>query len=234
MKKRENIDEVRIRELFNLLPNDVTMSKLKDLFAVVEGQTQPRIPATAGFTLDLGKIPHLARAQEDNGWPLSLCKPTELTNRPFTTTAGRYLANLFLFGGSENMRRNMPYINEPFKKGTIGMINSMISRLLVEGKITPEEEEDYINREQWFSFAPTSFMAPSFDDASTRPIPEVLAARDKMYEDNKDVLENYTMDSMVLYQEEEAKILALAKKKLEETDSGGLDIYESGASGSFS
>jgi len=233
MRERIILSEVSKRELLSLLPNEVTLEKIKNLFAVVEGQNNPKISWEAEFILDLDRLGIPNKNQDEFGWGLHFCKRTDETSKPFKTTAGRYVVNLFLFGGAKSIRENSPYYNSPFNKRLIGTVGKSLSVLLLEGKITSDEYIDYIDREQWLSFAPTSFVSPSFDNLSNKPIKEVITARDKMYEDNKEALDNYSLNSMILYQGEEKKLLKMAEDILDEKNSPGLDIYRSGASGSF-
>lgn len=213
---RKQLSPTSVSKLLNLTVDDITLDELKRMFAALD-EGEPAIPPTGEFIVDLDKT-ILA--------PMS--SPSK--SRRFTTTAGRYIANLFLFGGFSSVMQNMAYINEPFNKGIVGKIDGMMAEFLLDETITSAQFQEFIDREQWLGFAPTAFIAPSFEYDSLAPIDKVMKRKKEL---EKQYAKELAANDVETILKVENELIALAKEELDKKNSGGFDVYNSGASGSF-
>lgn len=213
------------KRIKGLTANVVSLDIMKELFAFNVDDEQLIAPTD---TLILRKSDDYV--MDVNMRHMILQYLTSEKKNEIETTAGRFVANLFLFCGNENISQNIQYINKPFTKGVIMGIGSQIGRLLLEKIITSEDMFDYIDREQWLGFAPTKFIAPSFDEASLIPSDKMNKAKKDAAKKYKKEIDNVDVNGV---NKMEKELLDLATSELEKADSGGLDIYASGASGSL-
>jgi hypothetical protein len=146
-------------------------------------------------------------------------------NGEVLTTVGRYIINLFVLGGSENIRSKMPYYNSPFNSSTLGKLNSDLSVLLLEEKITSEEFINHLDRIAWISYGTVAFTSGSYDYNSILSFPAVKKRKEELLKKYVGKLDASTVQKI------EKELLDLARTELDRTDAGGLDLYDSGYKG---
>jgi hypothetical protein len=147
----------------------------------------------------------------------------------FSTTVGRYIANLFLLN-FEGVSHLTPYINEPFTKKVIGKVDGIMSELLLEEKITPDMYKDFIDREQWLGYSTAAFTTPSFDYNSIIVSPVVKKRRAELIKANKKSLDRGEIETIIKVEQE---LLALGVSELERLGSSGMEVFQSGGGGSI-
>lgn len=188
---------------------DITMQYLRDNFAATTSNA--RIPTGSTFTLSNAII-----AKHKN-----LTLPAIDGDAPIVTTAGRFITNFFLLGGS--IAKHFSYINTPWNNPVIKGVQKRLAISLIENKITPEEQADYINREEWFGFGTASFMAPSMNMNVVIPIPAVMKRKRELLEEHKDAIAR--MD-MAVISKIEKELIDMATEALK--DDPALELYTSG------
>ena len=216
---RKKIKDVEVSMLLSLKESDITLDLLKKLFAFrrVDGKDEQTLDFRGEFNLSQDMV-------NKSGTGIVLGEDR------ITTTPGRYVANLFLFGHPE-IRPLVKYVNAPIDKGTLGSIDDQIADLLKEKKISSKAYMDFIDRSHWFSFSPTSFIAPSLESSVLSPLPEVDKLKKKLFEENKAAIQRA---DVTVVGGIEKKLLTLAAETLSKQDSPGFEVYNSGAAGSFS
>ena len=130
----------------------------------------------------------------------------------------------------ERMRDAVTYFPNPLDKGELGRVETIVSELLLEERISSEDYIDYIDRNHWFSFSIASFAAPSLDMEILKPIPEVEKEKERLLDGVEGKLDDAAMRKVSAA---EKTLLNMAKEKLSENDGPGIRLYDSGAAGSF-
>jgi hypothetical protein len=214
--KRLLIKEVDKKYLLTLKSSDITLKLLKELLAFNEKNIRRFNPVD-----EIILIPEELETIKNE---LSVV----IKDRT-TTTVGRYILNLFLFANI-NIRDKVVYYNMPINKGNLGKIFSDISILLKENKIDGDTYIDFINRLHWFSFSITSFIAYTLDLSTAVPLESVKKRKEELFKEHSKKIENNDQKIVSVIEKE---LIDLAKKELDEKDSNGLKVYDSGATGSF-
>ena len=214
--KRLLIKEIDKKYLLTLKSSDITLKLLKELLAFNENNIRRFNP--------VDEIVLIPEELENNKNELSVV----IKDRT-TTTVGRYLLNLFLFANT-NIRDKVVYYNMPINKGNLGKIFSDISILLKENKIDGDTYIDFINRLHWFSFSITSFIAYTLDLSTAVPLDSVKKRKEELFKEHSKKIDNNDQKIVSVIEKE---LIDLAKKELDEKDSNGLKVYDSGATGSF-
>ena len=147
------------------------------------------------------------------------------------TTAGRYVMNLFLFA-SEDFRSSFPYVNEPLSKKGLRNVEDKAAELLVEGSVSSQSYMDWIDRLHWLAFSTVSFLGPSLDISILKTLPSTKAVLDRRLKgmENGDSLDEAGMKKV---QDAEKEALEAARSALRKQDTPGMQLYDSGAAGSF-
>jgi len=214
--KRLLIKEIDKKYLLTLKSTNITLKLLKELLAFNEKNIRRFNP--------VDEIILIPDELEINKNELSI-----VVKDRTITTVGRYLANLFLFGNT-NLRDKVPYYNKPINKGEMGKIFTDVSILLKENKIDGDTYIDFINRLHWFSFSITSFIAYTLDLSTAVPLESVKKRKEELFKEHSKKIENNDQKIVSVIEKE---LIDLAKKELDEKDSNGLKVYDSGATGSF-
>jgi hypothetical protein len=170
--QRPQLTEDNIRTLLALKHSEVTKEWLLANFAFVEGKQ--KIPFNGEFTL---------RSSDETASVIPKVTGSILT------TAGRYVANLFLLGNAKYTSL-FSFINEPWTKKTIGKINSVLSSALLEEKISSLDYTDFIDRETWFTYGITSFVSPGLSNDIYKEIPSVNALKKRLLQENAEAVKN--------------------------------------------
>ena len=143
--------------------------------------------------------------------------------KPFETTIGCFILNLFLFDCIN--RNNIEYININWDKDVCSDLNDDMVFLLVDGKIDTEQYRKFINRFQWFGLCFAKYFVPSFDTSTLSTRPEVKKRREELLAKNQDAV--YTGNAVVA-NEIRNELLALAKDSMKKNKFAGYELFESG------
>jgi hypothetical protein len=143
-----------------------------------------------------------------------------------TTGVGMFIFNKFLI--EESFKDVVGYINEPVTDSVMGMIDAKLSDALLNDKITVQERVTFLDKLEWISKQFNSVLTSSFTMKTIKPVKKVIDRRDALIKQNKERLDNGDVTAAV---EIESEVLKLAKEELK--DDPGMDLYNSGARGSF-
>jgi len=206
------INEKDKKMLLNLKPDDVTFDLLVDLFSDrVERQN--------------GKVVILKPKVNIND--RMILKSGEYFNeKQITTNPGLFIFNKLLV--ERNFKNVLGYVNEPIDKKTLGKIEAKLSVALLDDVITPEQMVKYLDDLQWLSMKFHSVVSGSFTMNSLKPRPNVIKERNKLLKEHKEALDN---GDVIMSAKIEKDLLNMAHKELEHDP--GMDLYDSGARGSF-
>lgn len=146
-------------------------------------------------------------------------------NKEFVTTVGLWVYNrLFI---QPKLYDVLKYINEPISDDKYGELNSKLSYLYMEDKITREQFKDYIMKYQVI-MSLCSTLAPGDNDDSIIISEKINKRKMELIKKNVKELQN---GNEVVAEEIEKELLAYAKEFVKDTPYS--DIYDSGARGSY-
>lgn len=204
-KKPRRISDVEKREILQLKREDITFTKIKELFANSIDDNNVLVDAkflpNDTFILNKGYLYNESQLE---------------------TTVGRYIFNLFIF--SPNILKQIGYQNEPVNKKNYGKIQGKLSTLFKEDKITSEELMDYINRCQWLGFRISRVLLPS--------LTQQLIIPDEAIVDKKNELANGKYKK-ALETADKAGVNKMEKELIEysnaiNADNPDMELYDSG------
>ena len=106
--------------------------------------------------------------------------PSEYFNKiKVTTNVGLFIYNKFIV--EESFQDVLGYIDTPINSKKLADIESKLSKALLNDIITPEQMAIYFNKNQWLSMQFNSAFASSFTMNTIKPIPEVVARKEKLF-----------------------------------------------------
>ena len=144
-----------------------------------------------------------------------------------TTTLGRLLTNKFLF--EDGLFVAVGYVNEPITGKKLKKIEESISNAMLGGVIDTDVISRYYDRIQWLGLTVHSVVCGSFSEKTISPLPEILKLKEELFKKYKDDLEG--PNGVIYMNKIESILLEEAKKAL--NGDIGMDLYNSGARGSF-
>lgn len=196
-------------KLLKLTPDDVTFDFIKSMFMDTYNRKAGKI------------IP--SRIKFSNTFFL---EPGEFHNKGrIKTNVGLYVFNMYLL---HDFFGFMDYVNDPINKKELGKIEKKISEGLLTDKIKPAQMGKYLNRIQWYTMQVHSMVSGSFTMNSIKPQKSVIAKRDKLLKENRESIDN---GDIIVATRIEKELLKDAKQAL--VNDPGMDLYDSGARGSF-
>lgn len=143
-----------------------------------------------------------------------------------TTNVGLFIFNKFLI--EESFKDVVGYVNTPVTGKVKSAIDDKLSKALLNDKITVQEMVTFLDKTEWISKQFNSVFTTSFTLTTLKPNKNVIKTRDKLIKDNKEKLENGDIATAAKI---ESDVLDVAKKELK--GDRGMDLYDSGARGSF-
>lgn len=153
--------------------------------------------------------------------------PNEYFNKTkVTTTVGEFLVNKFLV--EEHFQDVLGYINEPINGGKLKQIESTLANALLTDKIDTLTFATYLNKMQWVSLQLHTVVCGSFTMNTLKPSPKVIKERERLIKENRKAIES---GDAIVGAQIENQLIDIAKKEL--AGDHGLDLYNSGARGSF-
>ena len=142
------------------------------------------------------------------------------------TNIGLFIFNKFLI--EESFKDVIGYVNDPVNSSVLKRIDAKLSDALLNDKIKVSEFVTYLNKIEWISKQFNVVLAPSFTMKTIKPVKKAIDTRDKLIKDNREKLDN---GDVAVAADIESKVIDIAKKELE--GDPGMDLYDSGARGSF-
>ena len=205
--KTRKLTDVEVQYLFRATAKkeDITIDLIKDLFA---------------FTRD-------KEARFQPGDSFTLRAKTFYNEKDEVTSAGRFLFNRLILSDPK-IGQAIGYMNMDMGGSGLGVLDSKMTDLLLEDKITVEDFSEYLDKIQWLGFATTKFLAPSLTTDLIILPPAVKARKAELLEKHADAVAKADVDTIGAI---EAELLKLAKVEL--TDVSDMDIYDSGSRGSY-
>jgi len=198
----------------NLKPDDITAEFIETNFAdrsIVDKETKKfRVIPSKYKTYDT----------------FTLEKGEYFNKEKITTNIGLFIYNKLII--EESFSDIVGYINTPINAKTHSGIEDKLSKALLTDKITVEDMAKYLNRTQWLGYQFNSIFSGSFTMKILKPDANVIKLRDKLIKENKKELDDGNVVTAVKVEEE---VKALARKEMK--DDPGMDLYNSGAKGSF-
>jgi hypothetical protein len=198
--------------LLSLKPEDITFDLLVDLFGdkskVEKGKVKvvpSRIKTSDEFVLEKGEY---------------------INSERVTTNAGLFIYNKLIV--ERELKDVLGYVNVTINSGQLGAIEDKLSKALLNDDIAVEAMSSYLNRTQWLSMQFHSVISGSFTMGTLKPLPGVMKQRNQMLKDNREKLDK---GDVVAAAKIEKDLLKVAEEELKHDH--GLDLYKSGARGSF-
>lgn len=145
---------------------------------------------------------------------------------PIKTCMGNYLLNYVLI--NENIYKIVGYVNEKIDGKMIGKLDDILSKALLNDKISTVDIIDYLDRLQFFGFSLNSMISPSLTEKVMFEIPEVKAKKKEL---EKKYAEGLAKGDPIIADKMEKELLALAKSKIGKDP--GMDLFDSGSKASF-
>lgn len=144
-----------------------------------------------------------------------------------TTNVGLFIFNKFII--EESLTHVTGYINEPINQSVQKKFEGKISKALLEDRIKVSDMVTYLNKLQWLTMQFNNIFSGSLTLKTIKPLPKVMKAKEKLLKENKELLEKGDMAPAVRIENE---LINIAKEELK--GDPGMDLYDSGARGSFS
>lgn len=142
------------------------------------------------------------------------------------TNVGLFIFNKFLI--EESFSKVVGYVNTPVNAKVQKGIENKISQALLDDIITVPEMVKYLNKLQWISKEFNAVFSGSFTMKTLKPVPKVMKLKEKLVKENEEALKRGDVSTGVKI---EKQLLDMAREELK--DDPGMDLYNSGARGSF-
>lgn len=143
-----------------------------------------------------------------------------------TTNAGLFIFNKLII--ERDFVDVLGYWNTTIDGGVLGSIEDKLSKALLNDKITVESMANYLDRMQWLLMQFHSVICGSFTMGTLKPLPSVVREREKLLKENREKID---AGDIITSTKIEKQLLDIANKELK--NDHGMDLYRSGARGSF-
>ena len=213
-----NLEEINKSNLVNhllvLKQSDVSYSVIMTLFGSFNG-------STLCSQYDTFEVPV-------NGFKFINQKGKEVSNTStFTTTIGIWIFNIFFLQGFNFSWLFDGYLNENVGKKLFNKINQKLIYALIEDKIEVEPYKQFLNYTQFFMPFET-ILSPNHTEEIFNCSKKIDKKKAQLIKENKEELDK---GNVVVAEKIEKELLDYAKEILK--DDPGLDVYDSGAGGTF-
>lgn len=199
--------------LLSLTPDDLTFSKLVELFGNTVKQGE-----------NISK-PHHSKFETTD--ELILTPSEYFVKNSINTTVGRFIYNKYLIErcGFQDV---LGYVNDVLTDGGNKKIEGELSQALIDEKITIEQFVKYIDYRDTLGMQLHSVIATSFTPATIKTPPEVQKKKLELFKKyDKELNEG----DIVTSEKIEKELTSMAKSTLK--GDPGLDLYDSAARGNF-
>jgi hypothetical protein len=216
ISKKEDLDW-----LLSLRDTDIHQDSLKNLFATYEDQPAKFSPQDT-FKFSTEKFLKISD-------PLRINK--NLKAEFIQTNLGRYIFNIFMNDFTNPyFFRICGYVNEPLTVKAIDAFSEQMSDALLVDQITSEEYIDFLNRREWLGYIIVIFMTPSLGYSMLSTNKEITKKRDQLIKLHQKELQDPELGLFAALAIEK-EVLTFARTIFK--DDVAMDIYKSGARGSF-
>lgn len=203
--KPSKLSEDKKNFILSLKREDITRSMLKKLFAYKHNKSA-YCNTNDFFTLPKDKL---------------------FNNTSISTTAGRYIFNLFTY--SPKILALIGYQNEPMDSSNIGKVEKLLSYNLLDDKLNTNDIHEYIDRSQWLGYTLSRFMMASLTH-------NILIPNEKIEEEKARLIAKY---QKAIDNNDIAQIIKLEKELLEfskkhNCDIPDMELFNSGSKASYS
>lgn len=199
--------------LLSLKPEDLTFSKLVDLFG-----------DTVNLGEDISKEKHSHFNTTDE---MTLTPKDYFVKEPTQTTVGRFIYNKYIVERI-GLQDVLGYINIPLTAGNSGKNEAKLSKALIEDRITINQFYDYIDYRDNLGMQLHSVITTSFTMNTIKTPPSVQKRKKELFKEHDKELND---GDIVVAEKIEKELVSMAKKELAEDP--GLDLYDSEARGNF-
>lgn len=213
MYPKRTLNENEKQIFLDLSSSDITKSLLTDFFAdrysVSQGKTiQSRFNTYDEFTLKKGDYPSITQ--------------------PILTNCGLFIVNKFLF--EEDWIDVVGYNNIPLDSKRLGALGDMLAAVVLEDETGELRDKyvKYLNKLTWLELTFHTEICTSISIKASKPIPKVQKAKKELLKKHKDAIDNGDPTVAAMIQKE---LINIAKDEMK--DDPTIDLYESGARGSF-
>lgn len=198
--------------LLGLKPEDITFELLVNLFGDKSKVENGKVKV----------IPSRMKTEDE----FYLEKGEYINNERVLTNAGLFVYNKLIV--ERNLSKVLGYVNTPINSGALGGIEDKLSKALLNDTIPVEAMARYLNDTQWLSKQFHSVISGSFTMGTLKPSPTVIKERNRLLKENRAKLDEGDVVTSVKI---EKQLLKMAEDELK--NDHGLDLYKSGARGSF-
>lgn len=199
------LNQSEVNYILSLTINDINTDLLETLFANKE-KTPAKFNPSDYFTLEKGKF-----------------KNTE----NIITTVGRYIFNIIVL--DDIVGNYLSYMNVPMTQKELDKLESLMSKLLLEDKITAEQFADHIDKIVWLGFSISKYLNASLTTDMIIAPKAVTTRKEELKTKYAKELENGDISTVSNMENE---LLEIAKSEVKDLPDN--DLYECGARGSFS
>ena len=202
------------QELLALTPHDITFTKMVSLLGRVKAPgeklhpTKPRFEPTDTFEITPADY--------------------SLVKTAHTTTVGKYIYNRYVIEGS-GVQKATGYVDWEITNGGNKKLEDIISKALIDDIINRDQFDAYIVRRDTLGQQLRAVIASSFTPGILKVPSSVIKRRTELVKENEQALKD---GDAVVSSHIEKELLELTQKEL--GDDPGMDLYSSGARGSFS
>jgi hypothetical protein len=198
--------------LLSLKPEDITFNLLVDLFADKTIKEKGKLKA----------VPSRMKTSDE----FVLEKGEYINTEKITTNAGLFIYNKLIV--ERDLVKVLGYVNNTIDSKQLGSIEDKLSKALLTDQIPVEAMASYLNRTQWLAMQFHSAISGSFTMHTLKPLPSVIKERDTLLKENRQKIND---GDVILASKIEKQLLKKAEDELK--GDHGMDLYKSGARGSF-
>ena len=196
------IEPDEIKEILALKKEDITSDKLKEMFAIHDGFDKAKYQPNDTFTL----------------------MPNKMFNKTAEKiTVGGYVYNLLCM--PETYLKKYGYMNEELTEDNIGELEKRMGQMILNDEMTTKEYAEWMDNSEWIGMNMSYYISPSLSNAVVKPIPEVIARKNELFDQYKTELANGDINAANTVEKE---LVSMAKKAVEEEDDPAYDNYRSG------
>lgn len=206
------LPESEKKYLLGLKPEDITFELLVDIFGDKSKKENGKLKV----------IPSRMKTSDE----FVLEKGEYFNTEKLNTNAGLFIYNKLIV--ERELTKVLGYVNTPINSGILGSIEDKLSNAVLLDQISVDAMASYLNRTQWLAMQFHSVISGSFTMGTLKPSPSIMKERNKLLKENAQKLKDGDVIAAVKI---EKQLLKSAEEELK--GDHGLDLYKSGARGSF-
>lgn len=143
-----------------------------------------------------------------------------------TTTLGLLFMNRFLLEYT-GIIPHLGYWNKPLDSKALGLLDTLVSNLVITKKITTEINAKYVDRREMLGFQAATFLSTSISAALIRPMPDVEQRKMELFKEyEEDLNSRDPVKQLLAANKITDELMGMVRKHLEHDP--GYDLYASG------